>query len=78
MLFNLWELLLVGEDRWRRCWRRESKWKEGGDEDLGGGSGSVVELNFSGGLGWRIGLYVGIGYTGLLTKRLPSMPQIEK
>ena len=47
---KLWEIqregnlvLFHGEKRWRRCWKRESKWKESW-EKWGGGGGSGESL----------------------------------
>jgi hypothetical protein len=67
---------LGGEERCSRCWRRVSKGNEEEDGDWGGG-GRVVEVNFKGRLGW-VGRFVGMGYTGLVGKRAPSISERER
>ena len=78
----LWVAVVMGgEEWWKRCWRRVSKGTEEGDEDWGGrgGSGSVVEVNFKDGFGnGFVGLFVGMGGTGLLGKRAPSITDWER
>jgi len=53
-----------------------SKGKEEEDGDWGG-AGRVVEANFKGRFGW-LGRVVGMGYTGLVGKRAPSISQRER
>lgn len=72
--FSLWAVELGVEDRWRRCWRRESNWKERWEGGRVGGS--FAELNFGDGFGLG-GLFFWIGYAGLLGNRVPSIASHE-